>query len=88
MKKTIMTIAILFGLGLTTFADPNDGGLFKRGAEPEHNGMYGNKGTGDLTPMLPGHGQQTNQNAPLGTGVAVLAALGGVYLVGKRRKQD
>ena len=88
MKKTIMTIAIFLGLGLTAFADPNGGGLFKRGAEPEHNSMYSNSGTGALTPMLPEHGQQTNQNAPLGTGIAVLAALGGAYLVGKRRKQE
>lgn len=87
MKKTIMTIAIVFGLGLNTFADPNGGGLFQRGAEPEYSGIYGTRSI-EGAPMLPEHGQQTNQDAPLGTGIAVLAVLGGAYLVGKRRKQD
>ena len=90
MKKTIMTIAILLGLSLTSFADPMGGGLFQRGAEPENNGIYGNKGGEGLTPMLPDHGKTDNQdaNAPLGTGIAVLAVLGGAYLIGKRRKEE
>ena len=34
MKKLTLTIAIVLGLGLTTFADNNNqgGGLFQRGA--------------------------------------------------------
>ena len=88
MKKLALTIAIVLGLSMTTFAEPNGGGLFKRGAEPEQNGLlYGNR---DVTPMLPNHGKTDNQdaNTPLGTGIALLAALGGAYLIGKRRKQD
>ena len=88
MKKLALTIAIVLGLGLTAFADPNGCGLFQRGENPEYNGMYGNKGAGDPAPMLPAHGQEGNQGAPLGTGIALLAALGGVYLVSKRRKEE
>ncbi len=89
MKKLALTIAIVLGLGLTTFANTNGGGLFKRGAEPEYNGMYSNK-DGGVTPMLPAHGMTGNQDGnegPIGTGIAILAVLGSAYLVGKRRKQ-
>lgn len=84
MKKLALTIAIVLGLGLTTFADPNGGGLFKRGAEPE-------EGTRDAAPItMPAHGENTNQDGttPLGTGIAVLAALGGAYLVAKKRREE
>ena len=84
MKKLALTLAIVLGLSMTTFAD--GGGLFKRGETPEQQGgVYGTRGVG---PVLPGHDQTNNQNAPLGTGIAVLAALGAAYLIGKRRKED
>ena len=79
MKKLIITTAIILGLGLTTFADPNGGGLFMRGE------TTGNRDVN--TPALPGHGLTGNQNAPLGTGIALLAALGGAYLIGKRHNE-
>lgn len=80
MKKLIITIAIILGIGLTTFADPNGGGLFMRGetTETRDGGM----------PGLPGHGQNTNQPAPLGTGIALLAFLGTGYLINKRSKKE
>ena len=83
MKKLALTIAIVLGLGMTTFADPNGGGMFGRGAEPEpeSNRLGG-------APALPTHGQTGNQNAPLGTGIAIMTALGAAYLVGKRRKEE
>ncbi len=82
MKKLALTIAIVLGIGLTSFADPNGGGMFGRGSES-------NSRESELfTPILPQHGQNTNQAAPLGTGIAVLTALGAAYLVGKRRKGD
>ena len=84
MKKIALTIAIVLGLSMTTFAD--GGGLFNRGAEPERNDVYGNR---TVTPMLPNHGQTTNQDAtPLGTGIVVLTALGAAYLVGKKRNEE
>ena len=41
------------------------------------------------TPLiLPGFGETDDQDAaPLGTGIAVLSALGAAYLVGKKRKE-
>ena len=79
MKKLALTIAIVLGLSMTTFAD--GGGLFQRGAEPE--GMYNRGGM----PGMPGHGETGNQDAPLGTGIAMLTAFGAAYLVGKKRNE-
>jgi hypothetical protein len=91
MKKLALTIAIVLGLGLTTFADPNQGGLFKRGADinDEYSEMGMNR-SGDA-PLLPNHGLSDNQDGnegPIGTGIAVLAALGGAYLVAKKRREE
>ncbi len=84
MKKTVLTIAIILGLGLTSFANPNGGGVFGRGESTEQ----GNRETTLFAPRLPNHGQNTNQPAPLGSGIVMLTALGAAYLVGKRRKED
>lgn len=89
MKKTLLTIAIVLGLGLAGFAQ---GGMFNRGSVPEEQrGGAGN-------PMMPnahgtntdfgGDGTGTEQPAPLGSGIAVLAVLGGAYLVAKKRNED
>ncbi len=90
MKKQILTIAIILGLGMTAFADPNGGGLFNRGAvieDGEYNGAGYNRD--GMLPGLPNHNQQGNQDAvPLGSGIAVLAALGGAYLVAKKRREE
>ena len=82
MKKLALTIAIVLGLGMTSFAG-HDGGLFKRGETAENTNS--SKGIG---PGLPGHGGSGDADAPLGTGIALLASLGAAYLVGKRRKED
>jgi len=89
MKKLTLTIAIVLGMAMTSFADPNGGGLFQRGVvDEEYYGMgyYRNGGT----PMLPNHGLAENQdaNGPIGSGIAVLLGLGAAYLVGKRRKEE
>ena len=93
MKKLTLTIAIILGLTMTTFAD---GGLFNR-ANNAKNGASGysyfngsqmtDRESG--TPILPNHNLSGNQdaNAPVGSGIAVLAVLGGAYLVGKKRKE-
>jgi len=91
MKKLALTIVIILGLGLTSFAAPNGGGLFQRGVSDEQ--YYGSAyysqyrdNQGGMMPVLPSHGETGNQDAPLGTGIAVLTTLGVAYLVGKRRK--
>ena len=133
MKKLIVTIAIVLGMGLTMFAQERftgaDGvaernGLFNRSAglftdngelyyydydEDEYiaynnqlqlqlfeeDGFFGigsgffNRGTMRGNPILPGFGNSDDQGAaPLGSGIAVLTALGAAYLVGKRRKEE
>ena len=92
MKKLIATTAIILGLSLTTFAD---GGLFHRGYNAQNGSSgysyfgandMGNRESEPLTPMLPAHGQEGNQPAPVGSGIALLVGLGAAYLVGKKRK--
>ena len=86
MKKLALTVAIVLGLSMTTFAD--GGGLFQRGTEQSNSGIYGNREGGVMTPGLPIHGSDQNQNAPLGTGIAVLTALSAAYLIGKKRNEE
>ena len=93
MKKLILTSAIILGISLTTFAD---GGLFNRGYNAQNGSSgysyFGAKTEDDnasspVMPLLPQHGQNTNQPAPLGSGIAVLMGLGAAYLVGKKRNE-
>ena len=87
MKKLALTIAVVLGLGLATFAN-NDGGLFQRGASEPASGMYGDR-AGVLDIAFPAEPTGAgNQNAPLGSGAAVLLGLGAAYLVAKKRKED
>lgn len=86
MKKLALTIAIVLGLGMTTFAE-NGGGLFQRGsAEPS--GISGVRDNSFVSPRLPEHFQQDNQNAPLGSGVVALLGFGAAYAMSKRKKEN
>ena len=86
MKKLAMTLAIVLGLGMASYA--NGGGLFGQGqAAPEQSNtsvMSGNRLGGN--PALPNHNEGTNQPAPLGSGIAVLIGLGAAYAVAKKRE--
>ena len=90
MKKISLTIAIVLGLSLTTFADPTEGGLFQRGVAPESttDAIYGIRDGVINVPVLPNHNADGNQDAPLGSGIALLTALGAAYLVGKKRREE
>ena len=94
MKKLTITLALVLGLAMTTFAQ--GGSMFHR----ENSGDNGNavyqdrsyfsKADGD-TPIMPGlpiHGSNESQNAPLGSGIVLLTALGAAYLVGKKRREE
>ena len=90
-----MTIAIVLGLSMTSFAQ---GGLFHRGANADGTPAEvslevsltgdGTKGPGDNTPMLPIHNQNDNEPAPLGSGIALLTALGAGYLMSKKHREE
>jgi len=97
MKKLALTIAIVLGLTMTTFAD--GGGLFQR----DNNAENGKSGyilyerevyalfDRDVTPLLPLHDLVDDQDAdetPLGSGIVLLAGLGAAYLVGKKRREE
>ena len=95
MKKLMMTTAIVLGLAMTSFAQ--GGSMFHR----ENSGDNGNavyqdrsyfskagEGSPLATPGLPTHGLSESQNAPLGSGIVLLTALGAAYLVGKKRREE
>ena len=93
MKKLILTSAIILGISLTTFAD---GGLFNRGNNAKYGQTSGytlftsatDQRDGEVaTPMLPPHGSDDNEPAPLGSGIAVLLGLGAAYAVAKKRNE-
>jgi len=92
MKKLTMTIAIVLGLSMMSFAQ---GGLFHRGANADGSPAEvsitgdGTKGPDDGTPMLPIHNQNgSDQSAPLGSGIVLLTALGAGYLMSKKRREE
>ena len=84
MKKLVLTIAILLGLSFTTFANPNGGGVFGRGESTDQGNREGNL----FAPRLPNHGQDSNQPAPLGSGIIVLTAFGTAYALYKKRRSQ
>ena len=91
MKKLVITIAIILGMTLTASAQyfgdngqPQGGGLFGRGATPE-NSLNTQGGSG--TPLLPIHGQGTNQDAPIGSGTLLLIGFGAAYAMTKKSKK-
>ena len=93
MKKLTLTLTLILGITMTTFAD---GGLFNRGNNAKNGQASGyiyfnakDTGSGDVAmPMLPPHGSEDNNPAPLGSGIAVLMGLGAAYLVGKKRREE
>ena len=56
-------------------------GLFGLGT-----GLFNNRDV--VFPGLPGFESEDDQDAPLGSGIALLAGLGAAYLVAKKRKED
>lgn len=76
MKRIVLTIAVVLGLGMASFAQ---NGLFGKGGE---------EGTREITmPTLPGHGKTANQNAPVGSGALLLIGLGAAYAMTKKSKK-
>ncbi|MBR4829094.1 MAG: hypothetical protein IKZ92_04755 [Muribaculaceae bacterium] len=86
MKKLALTIAIVLTMGLSSFAQ--DGGLLNRGVSFDKHGRGDEGGVIGTPPVLPGHDAEGDQQAPLGSGVAVLLGLGAAYLIGKKREED
>ena len=97
MKKLTLTIAIIRGMTMTTFAE--GGGLFNRGNNAKNGASgysyFSTDGIADLraddplnAPLLPMHGETEDQDAPLGSGIVALLSLGAAYMVAKKRKEE
>ena len=89
MKKLVLTIAIVlgmtFGASAQYFGDngqPQGGGLFGRGETRD-----GGNASSVSAPLLPGHGLNTNQDAPLGGGALLLIGMGAAYAMAKKNKK-
>lgn len=90
MKKLLLTAMITLMLGLCANAYPSQGGgLFQRGmvSDEEYYGS-GHRTNDPLFPALPAHGQNTNQDAPIGSGIILLAGLGAAYAIRKRQTKE
>lgn len=86
MKKLLIIIAIVLGLGIGAFAQ---GGLFQYGAvsDEEYYGASSRDGSVPLLSLPNTHGESNDFPAPLGSGIAILVGLGAAYLVGKKRSE-
>ena len=84
MKKLVLTIAIVLGMGIAASAQ---GGLFQYGFEDEYGLNRGGDG-GLIMPGLPGeHGSTDNQDAPLAGGALLLIGFGAAYALKKRNEK-
>ena len=80
-KRIFLTVAIITVFSLQAFAQRD--GFFNEWKDFDNREIM----DGDM-PNLPGvHGVDYDQDAPLGTGLLVMTALGAGYAVAKRRKK-
>lgn len=86
MKKTLLTIAIVLGISLCSFAQ---GGLFGYGTVSDE--QYYNAGTRDPQTglILPqSHGADTDQTGvPVGSGALLLIGFGAAYALKQRKNK-
>ena len=83
MKKLVLAIAIVLGMGIGAYAQ---GGLFKYGQEAEQTRGGGLMKDGPGM-VIPGHGESDNQDAPLGGGALLLIGFGAAYALKKRNEK-
>ena len=90
MKKLVLTIAVVLGMTIGASAQyfcdngqAQGGGLFSRGETPNYA-----DGDEQQMPLLPAHGQNTNQNAPLGGGALLLIGFGAAYAMSKKNRKE
>ena len=81
MKKVFVTLSLLLTLGLGASAQSDAFFTYSDVNEQQRTG-----GVAITTPGLPMRGADTDQNAPVGSGLLILAGLGAAYAL--RRKND
>ena len=79
MKKILFAIAFIMVLGFGANAQSDS--FFK-----SDNGNAGNGNRDDFGMALPSHGATDDQQAPLGSGMLILTAMGAGYAIARRRK--
>ena len=93
MKKLALTFAIVLGMSIGAFAQ---GGLFQYGntnqafSSPTWFGTTSNwqdNWNRTSNPLLPAHGQNENQTAPLGSGALLLIGFGAAYALKKKNQK-
>ena len=82
MKKLVLTIAIVLGMGIGAYAQ---GGLFKYGEQPDQTREGGMMKGG--FPTLPGHDATGDVDAPLTGGALLLIGFGAAYALKKRNEK-
>ena len=86
MKKILFAIALVMALGLAANAQRGGRDGFFNDWDDISNGL---DRAGEFTPALPyQHGLEDNLNAPLGSGLLVLTALGAGYMVARRKREE
>ena len=86
MKKVLLTLAVVMTFGLCASAQSD--GFFKNSKNDGYSDR-GGSGSDPLMPALPGGGVgelNSDQGAPLGSGLLVLTALGAGYAALRKRK--
>lgn len=89
MKKLALTIAIIFSMTLTTFAQEGSG-LFRRGKAANQDYAYNYSDRNAASLLLPNsHSRMDDQTAtaPLGGGALLLIGFGAAYAMKKRREK-
>ena len=81
MKKIILTLALVMTLGFTVSAQRDD---FFNDWDDLGNGL---DRTEFEMPTLPNPGLDTNQYAPLGSGLIILTAMGAGYAIARRKRE-
>ena len=103
MKKLALTFAIVLGISLCASAQGGGFFGYGQADNEEEsynpawysfyqdqevdNGLFGLFRSGPGVPGLPGHGSDTNEPAPLGSGALLLIGFGAAYAAAKRRKK-
>ncbi len=89
MKKVIITLSFIAALGLNVNAQSqstqSSDGFFNNSTLTESSYREGTTGpTGN--PLFPGRNQFEDQDAPVGSGLLLLAGMGAAYALRRRRK--
>ena len=82
MKKILFAIAFVM---MVVIANAQSDSFFK---SDNSNAGNGNRDDEVFSMALPGHGSNDDQQAPLGSGMLVLTALGAGYAIARRKREE